>query len=75
MMRLRLLLSYLQNGIEEECQRIPSIIAVFIAEASFVLLDTSHDHYSAISKSIMRSSGANMKVSLLLQSFSMFVRC
>ncbi|KAL3520732.1 hypothetical protein ACH5RR_018881 [Cinchona calisaya] len=59
--RLRLLLSYLQNGIEEECQRISSITAVFIAEASFVLLDSSLDHYSAISKSLMRSSGANMK--------------
>lgn len=68
-MRLRLLLSYLQNGIEEECQRIPSITAVFIAEASFILLDSSHDHYSAISKYLMRSSGANMKGVPLFQEF------
>ncbi|XP_027162829.1 uncharacterized protein LOC113763268 [Coffea eugenioides] len=68
-MRLRLLVSYLQNGIEEECQRIPSITAVFIAEASFVLLDSSHDHYSAISKCLMRSSGANMKGVPLFQEF------
>ncbi|CAI9754551.1 unnamed protein product [Fraxinus pennsylvanica] len=67
--RLRLLLSYLQNGIEEPWQRIPSITAVFVAEASFVLLDPSHDNYSTISKNLMHCSSANMKTIPLFQSF------
>ncbi|KAL2465102.1 Ribosome 60S biogenesis N-terminal [Abeliophyllum distichum] len=67
--RIRLLLSYLQNGIEEPWQRIPSITAVFVAEASFVLLDTSHDNYSTISKNLMRCSSVNMKTIPLFQNF------
>ncbi|KAL6954143.1 diphosphoinositol-polyphosphate diphosphatase [Sarracenia purpurea var. burkii] len=47
-MRLRLLLTYLQNGIEEPWQRIPSITAMFVAEASLILLDPLHNHYSTI---------------------------
>lgn len=68
-MRLRLLMSYLQNGIEKPWQRISSITAVFVAEASFVLLDPSHDHYSAISAYLMRSPSANMKVYLQYRKF------
>ncbi|XP_019265752.1 PREDICTED: uncharacterized protein LOC109243298 isoform X1 [Nicotiana attenuata] len=68
-MRLRLLMSYLQNGIEEPWQKISSITAVFVAEASFVLLDPSHDHYSAISAYLMRSPSANMKGIPLFQNF------
>lgn len=64
-MRLRLLLTYIQNGITEPFQKIPSVTAVFIAEASFVLLDPSNDHYSAISKTLLRSPSANMKVALI----------
>ncbi|KAL0314986.1 UNVERIFIED_CONTAM: putative protein C14G10.02, partial [Sesamum calycinum] len=65
--RLRLLVSYLQNGIEEPWQRIPSIIAMFVAEASLVLLDPSHDNYSTISKHLMNSPSVNMKVIPLFQ--------
>ncbi|KAI3458963.1 hypothetical protein Pfo_015626 [Paulownia fortunei] len=65
--RLRLLVSYLQNGIEEPWQRIPSIIAVFFAEASLILLDTSHDNYSTISKYLKNSSSVNMKAIPLFQ--------
>ncbi|XAR52354.1 hypothetical protein NMG60_11020377 [Bertholletia excelsa] len=68
-LRLRLLLMYLQNGIEEPWQRIPSIIAMFVAEASFILLDSSHDHYSTISKYLMRSASVNMKGIPLFQNF------
>ncbi|PIM99023.1 hypothetical protein CDL12_28489 [Handroanthus impetiginosus] len=65
--RLRLLVSYLQNGIEEPWQRIPSIIAVFIAEASMVLLDPSHDNYSTISKYLTNSPSVNVKAIPLFQ--------
>lgn len=61
-MRLQLLLSYLQNGIEEDWQKIPSVTAIFIAEASFVLLDPSHDHYATITKHLMQSPSVNLKV-------------
>lgn len=60
--RLRLLLSYLQNGIDQPWQKIPSIIAVFVAEASLVLLDPSHENYSTISKYLRNSPSVNMKV-------------
>ncbi|KZV51556.1 hypothetical protein F511_05872 [Dorcoceras hygrometricum] len=59
--QLRLLVLYVQNGIEEQWQRIPSIISVFVAEASLVLLDTSHDNYSTISKFLMNSPCVNMR--------------
>ncbi|KAJ4837428.1 hypothetical protein Tsubulata_012761 [Turnera subulata] len=60
-MRLRLLLTYLQNGIEEPWQRIPSVIALFAADSSFILLDPSHDYYATLCKHLMRSSKVNMK--------------
>lgn len=62
MVRLRLLLTYLQNGIEEPWQRIPSAIAVFAAEASVILLDPSNNNYSTISKHLSNSPSMNMKV-------------
>lgn len=64
-MQLRLLMNYVQNGVEEPWQKIPSVIALFAAEASFVLLDSSHDHYTTISKLLMQSSRVNMKVYVL----------
>ncbi|GFQ04880.1 nucleolar pre-ribosomal-associated protein 1 [Phtheirospermum japonicum] len=65
--RLRLLISYLQNGVEEQWQRIPSIIGVFFAEASLVLLDSSHDNYSTISKYLSNSPSVDMKAIPLFQ--------
>ncbi|PKI67693.1 uncharacterized protein LOC116192162 isoform X1 [Punica granatum] len=59
--RLRLLLTNVQNGIQEPWQRLPSVITLFAAEASFVLLDPSHDHYAALSKILTRSAKINMK--------------
>lgn len=60
--RLQLLLTYLQNGIEEPWQRIPSVIALFAAEASLILMDPSHDHYPTLTKVLMHSSRVNLKV-------------
>ncbi|KAI3986665.1 hypothetical protein MKX01_014203 [Papaver californicum] len=57
---LRLLLLSLQNGITQETQRIPSMSAIFAAEASLVLLDTSNDHHFAISE-LLRRSPLNLK--------------
>ncbi|EXB50294.1 hypothetical protein L484_017832 [Morus notabilis] len=59
--RIRLLLSSLQNGIEEPWQRIPSVVSIFAAEASFILLDPSHDQYSTLSRLLMNSSKLNLK--------------
>ena len=50
------MLAYFQNAIEDPWQKIPSVIAVFIAEASVILLDPSHDHYAAISKIVEKAS-------------------
>ena len=61
-MGLRLLLNSVQNSIEEPWQRIPSVITLFAAEASCVLLDSSHDHYAAISTMLIHSSKLNMRV-------------
>lgn len=63
MTRLKLLLTYLQNGIKEEWEKIPTILAAFVAEASVILLDPSHEHYPAISKFLMQSPWINLKVS------------
>ncbi|GAB4859794.1 hypothetical protein Ancab_011274 [Ancistrocladus abbreviatus] len=60
-MRLRLLLTYVQNGIEEPWQKIPAIIAVFVAEASVILLDSSSDRYAAVSKLLMEYPRMNLK--------------
>lgn len=68
-MRLRLLLTYVQNGIEEPWQRIPSIIALFAAEASFILLEPSHHHYAAISKFLVQSTRMNRKSIPLFKNF------
>ncbi|RZC46315.1 hypothetical protein C5167_039274 [Papaver somniferum] len=57
---LRLLLLSLQNGITQEMQRIPSVSAIFAAEASLVLLDPSSDHHVAISE-LLRRSPLNLK--------------
>jgi hypothetical protein len=64
--QLQLLLTYLQNGISEQWQRIPSIIAVFAAEASLTLLDSSHAQFTAISNFLMNSTSVSMQVTLLL---------
>jgi hypothetical protein len=47
--QLQLLLPYLQNGISQQWQSLPSIIAVFAAEASLTLLDISHAQFTAVS--------------------------
>ncbi|KAK1325111.1 hypothetical protein QJS10_CPA01g00908 [Acorus calamus] len=52
---LRLLLTSLQNGIPKPFQRIPSLLAVFAAEASFILVKTSHPQYRSISEFLVRS--------------------
>lgn len=62
MIGLRLLLNSIQNSIEEPWQRIPSVIALFAAEASCVLLDSSHDHYAALSTLLIHSSKLDMRV-------------
>ncbi|KAH7862002.1 hypothetical protein Vadar_033545 [Vaccinium darrowii] len=69
LMRLWLLLTYLQNCIEEPWQRIPSITAKFVAEASVILLDPLHDHYSTISKFLISSTRVNMKSVPLFANF------
>ncbi|KAJ9540122.1 hypothetical protein OSB04_026628 [Centaurea solstitialis] len=53
--RLLPLLTYVQNGIGEAWQRIPSVHALFAAEASVLLLDPSNNHYKTISKLLMHS--------------------
>uniref|UniRef100_A0ACD5ZGX9 Uncharacterized protein n=1 Tax=Avena sativa TaxID=4498 RepID=A0ACD5ZGX9_AVESA len=58
---LQLLLTYLQNGIFEPWQRIPSIIAIFAAEASLTLLDGSHAQFNTISKFLMNSASVNLQ--------------
>ncbi|XP_028111055.1 uncharacterized protein LOC114309518 isoform X4 [Camellia sinensis] len=69
LVRLRLLLTYLQNGIEDPWQRIPCIIAMFVAEASFILLNSSHDHYLTISNFLVRSPRVNVKCIPLFETF------
>jgi nucleolar pre-ribosomal-associated protein 1 len=59
---LQLLLTYLQNGIFEPWQRIPSIIAIFAAEASLTLLDSSHTQFNTISKFLMNSASVSLQV-------------
>jgi len=61
-MGLRLLLNSVQNSIEEPWQRIPSVISLFAAEASCVLLDPTNDHYASISTFLIHSSKLNMRV-------------
>uniref|UniRef100_R7WB51 Nucleolar pre-ribosomal-associated protein 1 N-terminal domain-containing protein n=1 Tax=Aegilops tauschii TaxID=37682 RepID=R7WB51_AEGTA len=59
--QLQLLLTYLQNGISKPWQRIPSIIAIFAAEASLTLLDSSHTQFNTISKYLMNSASVDMQ--------------
>ncbi|KAL2322652.1 hypothetical protein Fmac_027031 [Flemingia macrophylla] len=66
---LQLLLNSVQNSIKEPWQRIPSVIALFAAEASCVLLDPTHDHYAAIRKFFMDSSELNMTVIPMFDKF------
>ncbi|CAN6468946.1 unnamed protein product [Victoria cruziana] len=59
---LRLLLAYLQNGIVEPWQKIPSVIAVFAAEASLILINPEEDQYLAINQLLTRFRKVNLKV-------------
>ncbi|XVF18198.1 hypothetical protein REPUB_Repub11eG0001000 [Reevesia pubescens] len=67
--RLHLLLMYMQNGIEEPWQRIPSVIALFAAETSLILLDPLHEHFSTLNKLLMDSSRVNIKQVPLFHDF------
>ncbi|KNA12925.1 hypothetical protein SOVF_121720 [Spinacia oleracea] len=67
--RLKLLLTYLQNGIKDPWQKIPTILAVFVAEASVILLDPCHEHYPVISKFLLHSSRINLKSIPLFHEF------
>ncbi|CAD6259524.1 unnamed protein product [Miscanthus lutarioriparius] len=59
--QLQLLLTYLQNGISEQWQKIPSIIAVFAAEASLTLLDGSHAQFTVIRNFLMHSTSVSLQ--------------
>jgi hypothetical protein len=63
--QLQLLLTYLQNGISEQWQKIPSIIAVFAAEASLTLLDGSHAQFTVIRNFLMHSTSVSLQVTIL----------
>lgn len=65
MTRIQLLLTCMQNGITEPWQRIPSVIAIFAAEASLILLDPSHDHCATLSRLLTHSSRLDMRVKVL----------
>ncbi|KAI9084395.1 hypothetical protein K1719_033585 [Acacia pycnantha] len=66
---LRLLLTTVQNSIEEPWQRIPSVFALFAAEASCILLDSSLNHFAAISTLLIHSSKLNLQVIPLFDDF------
>ncbi|KAK4804939.1 hypothetical protein SAY86_004756 [Trapa natans] len=66
---LCILLNYVQNGIEEPWQRLPSVITLFVAEASFVLLDPSNEHYLALNKLLTGASKINLKCVPLFPNF------
>ncbi|KAJ0251447.1 Ribosome 60S biogenesis amino-terminal protein [Hirschfeldia incana] len=57
---IRLLLLCLKNGVVEPWQRIPTVSAVFAAEASLILLNSSHEHYAPIKK-MLKSSPLNLR--------------
>ncbi|CAN8273740.1 unnamed protein product [Cochlearia groenlandica] len=59
--RLRLLLIYVKNAVEEPWQRIPTVSAVFAAEASLILLDVSHEHHVPINKLLNSSSTMKLR--------------
>ncbi|XP_018470475.2 uncharacterized protein LOC108842147 [Raphanus sativus] len=58
---VRLLLLCLKNGVEEPWQRIPTVSAVFAAEASLILLNSSHEHYVPIKKLLKSSPSLNLR--------------
>ncbi|XP_009352441.2 LOW QUALITY PROTEIN: uncharacterized protein LOC103943806 [Pyrus x bretschneideri] len=66
---IQLLLTYVQNAIEEPWQRIPSVNSIFAAETSLILLDPSHEHYAALTTLLMRSSRLNVKNILFFSNF------
>ncbi|VVB11399.1 unnamed protein product [Arabis nemorensis] len=66
---LRLLMMYLQNGVEEPWQRIPTVSAVFAADTSLILLDSSHEHYVPVSKLIKSSSTLKLRGIPLFHNF------
>ncbi|GAA0141611.1 hypothetical protein LIER_02723 [Lithospermum erythrorhizon] len=67
--RLKVLLLYLQNGIEQPGQRIPSPTAVFLAESTLVLLNSLHVHHATVIKFLMLHPKANMLTVPLFESF------
>ncbi|CAA6659829.1 unnamed protein product [Spirodela intermedia] len=56
------------KAILEEYQKIPSLTAIFSAEASFILLDPSHNSFQVISKFLMHSPRVDFKDVPLFQS-------
>ncbi|ESQ54570.1 hypothetical protein EUTSA_v10024185mg [Eutrema salsugineum] len=58
---IRLLLLHVQNGVEEQWQRIPTVSAVFASETSLILLDSSHEHYVPIVKFLKSSSTMKLR--------------
>ncbi|CAH2077824.1 unnamed protein product [Thlaspi arvense] len=58
---LRLLLMYVRNGVEEQWQRIPTVSAVFAAETSLILLDSSHEHYVPVYNLLKSSSTPKLR--------------
>ncbi|XP_024160593.1 uncharacterized protein LOC112167757 isoform X2 [Rosa chinensis] len=59
--QIKLLLLYVENGIQQIGQRISSVNAIFAAETSLILLDTSHEHYATLLTLLKRSSALNTK--------------
>lgn len=66
LLQLQLLLTYFQNGITEPWERVPSVFAIFAAEASFILLDPRQNHFLTINKLLMHSPNMNFKVIIFL---------
>ncbi|KAL0726917.1 hypothetical protein Bca4012_023010 [Brassica carinata] len=58
---IKLLLLSLKNGVVEPWQRIPTVSAVFAAEASLILLNSSHEHYVPIRKLLKSSLSLNLR--------------
>ncbi|WOL03409.1 hypothetical protein Cni_G12129 [Canna indica] len=69
LLQLQLLLTYFQNGIREPWEKVPSVFAIFAAEASFILLDTRQNHFLTISKLLMHSPSMNFKSVPLFHTF------
>ncbi|CAL9750206.1 unnamed protein product [Musa acuminata subsp. burmannicoides] len=69
LLQLQLLLTYFQNGITEPWERVPSVFAIFAAEASFILLDPRQNHFLSINKLLMHSPNMNFKSVPLFHAF------